>query len=729
MSLLNNTVPPVSAPSISKEFYPDGKLFSEIHFESTAKGREGHHKAFFEDGTLQEDFRSLNGVRSGIGKWYYADGTLQTEQNYANNVLDGICRWYNNDGTINLEVEYKQGRVDGIKRTFYMDGTVANETTYLDQTMSGPARQYTQQGKLKWESSYVDGKINGDLKWYNKDGSALLTCQVTPDGVKNLKLSFNNDPTDLMDWAGIVLAAHDFDDLEKLADQLQKNKTIDPSNGHWQLENLIDGITRGLNLIYPNQGPLQIDLIQQWVNAKPQTVAPLVALADAQLDQAWEIRGGDYAQSVTQDRMDRFEDMLHQSQTTLTNALGIDPNFLPIYPIAIKVLLGLNSDRASIDDLFNKAVSIDPYYPTVYIPMVTTLLPRWGGAPGAVEAFADRAVTLTKDKEGEGYYARIAIMALKYVDKEFINEYNFSWGRMKQGFEDLNKIYPNSPHYLSYYAWLAGQYNDKEATHRAIGLMGPWNNLMEAFKSKRDFDNLNKWSGQEKDLNFPGDKPILVAAQKGDLDALKDLLNKGANINEQDKDGKTPLYTTIENLHSDAAEFLINVGADGKLATANGETPITAAAQYHMAPIVELLLQKGSSVEGRDVFHPQAYTPLLAAASNGEVDICDFLLKHGAQLNATLGDYQTPLHWAAGNGHQPVVELLLKQPNVQVNAQDFWKQTPLHNAVKAENSAIVQLLLDAGAKKDIKDYQGKTPLDLAHELRNDDIVNILKKSP
>ena len=55
-------------PNVEREYYPDHKLFSEIHFEVTPQGRVGHHKAYFEDGTLQEDFTSLNGQRSGFGE-------------------------------------------------------------------------------------------------------------------------------------------------------------------------------------------------------------------------------------------------------------------------------------------------------------------------------------------------------------------------------------------------------------------------------------------------------------------------------------------------------------------------------------------------------------------------------------------------------------------------------------------------------------------------------------
>ena len=296
-----------------------------------------------------------------------------------------MSRWYNDDGVVYSEVEYKQGRVNGLKKEFYMDGMVQSETAYLDQNPSGVARHYTLKGKLEWEGTYVDGKLSGEFKWFNSDGSILLSCQITPNGVGNLVLHFNNDPSDGMGWTGILLAAQDFNDLDTMAEHLLKNKITSPINGYWQLGYFFDGLKSSFNLVFPNHQTQQIDFIRKWITAKPNSVTPYIAMADALFEQAWEVRGNDYIQSVTQERYDKFLALLDQSQKTLNYAEKLDPSYPVIYPIEIMVALGSNSGPDAIETIFTKAVELNPYYPPLYSSMMTSLLPRWGGAPGAEE--------------------------------------------------------------------------------------------------------------------------------------------------------------------------------------------------------------------------------------------------------------------------------------------------------------------------------------------------------
>lgn len=75
-------------------------------------------------------------------------------------------------------------------------------------------------------------------------------------------------------------------------------------------------------------------------------------------------------------------------------------------------------------------------------------------------------------------------------------------------------------------------------------------------------------------------------------------------------------------------------------------------------------------------------------------------------------DGMNALHWAADRDRKDLVEYLLSLNVLDVNAQDSCGSTPLHLAAIAENSLIIQLLLDHSALKDIQDEDGETFLSL-----------------
>lgn len=68
-----------------------------------------------------------------------------------------------------------------------------------------------------------------------------------------------------------------------------------------------------------------------------------------------------------------------------------------------------------------------------------------------------------------------------------------------------------------------------------------------------------------------------------------------------------------------------------------------------------------------------------------------------------------------------------KNPDFNISVE-FMKETPLHIAVKNNLKNIVQLLLEKGAKKEAKNSEGKTPLDIAKALGRTDIINLLKEN-
>jgi hypothetical protein len=116
----------------------------------------------------------------------------------------------------------------------------------------------------------------------------------------------------------------------------------------------------------------------------------------------------------------------------------------------------------------------------------------------------------------------------------------------------------------------------------------------------------------------------------------------------------------------------------------------------------------------------EAISPLHMAASEGQTQIAELLLKHGHPVDL-LDQFQcTPLHDAASYGHTDVVKLLLKH-QAQVNHRNHVQETPLHAAIypAVGRAELVKVLLKAGADPTVKDHFKNTPLNEARGDLND----------
>ena len=174
---------------------------------------------------------------------------------------------------------------------------------------------------------------------------------------------------------------------------------------------------------------------------------------------------------------------------------------------------------------------------------------------------------------------------------------------------------------------------------------------------------------------------IWTAAEKGNIEAVKQHLAAGTLVNVKTGNGWTPLELAAEGGHGEIVELLIVAGADLHARTVpmlggGGWTPLHAAARQGHREIVELLIANGTDVNARD---STGKSSLHDAALEGHKEIVELLIIKGADLNAESGYYGTPLHVAAGIGHKEIVELLISN-GANVNVKDGFGRTPLDAA-------------------------------------------------
>ena len=159
---------------------------------------------------------------------------------------------------------------------------------------------------------------------------------------------------------------------------------------------------------------------------------------------------------------------------------------------------------------------------------------------------------------------------------------------------------------------------------------------------------------------LPAEAPVADAAQRGDADAVRQLLRQGADVNAAQGDGMTALHWVAEAGDVGLAEALLYAGASIEAKTRNGNySPLHLASRAAQAEMVVALLDAGADGGAVTSWRSTALHFAAGAASTGAVVA---LLDHGVVTDARETSYgQTPLMWAAAYGHTGVVELLLSR--------------------------------------------------------------------
>jgi ankyrin repeat protein len=186
----------------------------------------------------------------------------------------------------------------------------------------------------------------------------------------------------------------------------------------------------------------------------------------------------------------------------------------------------------------------------------------------------------------------------------------------------------------------------------------------------------------------------LMLAALGNEEEVVDVLltHPDININMQDKAGSTALLMAAEDGHRRIVEKLLDCDADTEvLQEGSLGTALNRAIDYNQIPVVELLLDRGANVHHKDVFQ------------------------------------RGMLHAAAINARSEIIGILLEfDPTLDVNVQDVNGKTTLHDAARSGSASTVRVLLLHGADPTIKDSYGRTPIHVARETNQPDIVKILR---
>lgn len=209
--------------------------------------------------------------------------------------------------------------------------------------------------------------------------------------------------------------------------------------------------------------------------------------------------------------------------------------------------------------------------------------------------------------------------------------------------------------------------------------------------------------GRSKDKG-PGDRdgrtPLLFIASekssKWNVGTVKLLLEKGANPDAMDSTERTPLHWAATNGYLELGRILLagNYGTKPNInATQNrGKTALHFASVHNREDFVDLLISNSAFLDSKS---DGQWTPLINAADKGHTGVVSKLLAAGANVNAQTSTHMTALHWAASNGHDDVVKILLDRPETNLAIKDNDERTPMICAAEGRHNRIVAMLSPA----------------------------------
>jgi ankyrin repeat protein len=165
------------------------------------------------------------------------------------------------------------------------------------------------------------------------------------------------------------------------------------------------------------------------------------------------------------------------------------------------------------------------------------------------------------------------------------------------------------------------------------------------------------------DVHASPDHDLREAIENGNLQAAQSALRNGADVNAQERyiPYRTNLMIAAEEGNENLAKLLVEYGADVNGIDADGHTALMEAANGGHLNVVKFLIEHGANVNAAatlSVDYTGSNTALMHASEKGHVNVVKLLIKHGADINAKNKNGDTALSFAENNSHTEVAHIL-----------------------------------------------------------------------
>lgn len=264
---------------------------------------------------------------------------------------------------------------------------------------------------------------------------------------------------------------NDFESINSMDDEF-RNKQSRLPDGRWKLTFVYHRLGNVSKRGATDEWKLKFANARKWRQQTPYHPAPYIAKAKLLIAYAWDIRGSGWANTVSEAQWHLFHKKIAEARKILDDSRPISGSHPLWFLLMEKIAISQGWSPETFDDLFTQGTKRYPTYYFLYFGAADYLQPRWHGSKKELRRFVNRAVELSRDKEGYTLYTRIywsQLWALK--DKTFSPGYA-DWKFMKQGFEDIARDYPDSVWNLNAFAYYACMAKDWDTSNQLLKKVG-----------------------------------------------------------------------------------------------------------------------------------------------------------------------------------------------------------------------------------------------------------------
>jgi len=227
--------------------------------------------------------------------------------------------------------------------------------------------------------------------------------------------------------------------------------------------------------------------------------------------------------------------------------------------------------------------------------------------------------------------------------------------------------------------------------------------------------------------NSYGSSPLFLAAKYGYIEVVKMLLHYGANVNQCNRNNESPLFITAIKGHAEIAKLLLQLGADINKQDRYRIYPLEAAALNGHSEVVKVFLQFANE---NNCFIISPLMAVAAAAQHRRTEVIKVFVQNNVDLSVDFikenkriftNDFRykysieepSPLHTAIIHGGYQIAKILIENGAKHNVRDDLCGFTPFLLALRTGDIELIQLLFHRGVDINEQNNYGEPPLNIA----------------
>jgi len=318
-----------------------------------------------------------------------------------------------------------------------------------------------------------------------------------------------------------------FAELDAMAEEFCTKKSRFP-DGIWKLQIFITAFNLGTNTPEWAFGSY-ISLAEEWRRTRPTSVMAQTVLAKAWSNYAWKERGGGYASEVKDESWPVVHERLDKAWQIINEPLPPGVSDDPTrHNLRLTLANARGVEREQFEDIFQEALRQSPGYYHHYAIKAGYLHPKWHGEEGEWQRFITEVADMNPGNEGATIYTRTVWSMFLSDDWKDFEGSAVSWDKMKAGFAEIDRNYPDSPWIMNTTAKFACRAGDRETAIAMFKRIGLDNFYPEAWGNE-NVDSCRTWAGllTITELNKPRMAEQARRMQEQVFKNLQELAEKG----------------------------------------------------------------------------------------------------------------------------------------------------------------------------------------------------------